>query len=208
MVPYENIQFQLVDTPPITHDYMDPWMGDLMRRCDLLCILADLRGDPIKQIEDILAILGDLRIFPEDHAVPEDLKKPPFMKKMVVLVNKHDDKNADEDYEIFMELWEYSLPCMSISALTGRNLERFVQWVFDLSGIIRVYTKTPGKKSTFNNPFVVPKESTLEELALKIHKDFYDNLKFARIWGKAVFDGQMVQREHVLKDGDIVEIHT
>jgi ribosome-interacting GTPase 1 len=53
----------------------------------------------------------------------------------------------------------------------------------------------------------LPKESTLEDLATKIHKDFTEKLKFARIWGKDVYDGQMVQRDYLLQDGDVAEIH-
>ena len=41
----------------------------------------------------------------------------------------------------------------------------------------------------------------------KAEKDFLEKLKYARVWGKNVYDGQMVQRDHILKDGDIVEIH-
>ncbi|MRR14297.1 TGS domain-containing protein, partial [archaeon] len=40
-----------------------------------------------------------------------------------------------------------------------------------------------------------------------IHKDIARKMKFARIWGLSVHDGQMVQKDHVLQDGDIVEIH-
>ena len=208
MVPYENIQFQLVDTPPITKEYMDPWLGDLIRRCDILALVIDLHGDPLKQSEDIFSVLQALRIFPAGFPVPQDLKKPPFIKKMIVFVNKVDGLTEKEDYEIFLALWDTNLPCLDISTQTGRNLEQFVEMIFNLSGIIRVFTKTPGKKPDLNQPFVIPKESTLEELAAKIHKDFVKNLKFARVWGKSVFDGQMVQRDHILQDGDIVEIHT
>jgi ribosome-interacting GTPase 1 len=49
--------------------------------------------------------------------------------------------------------------------------------------------------------------STLEDVAAKIHKDFVRNLKYARVWGSAVHDGQMVQRDYLLHDGDIVELH-
>ena len=73
--------------------------------------------------------------------------------------------------------------------------------------IIRVYTKVPGKEPDLNSPFVLPKESILEELAAKIHKDFVIKIKFAKIWGEEVFDGQMVQRDYVLRDGDVAEIH-
>jgi uncharacterized protein len=51
------------------------------------------------------------------------------------------------------------------------------------------------------------KGSTITDLARKIHRDFFDNLKSARVWGGAQFDGQSVQRDYVLQDGDIVELH-
>jgi hypothetical protein len=47
--------------------------------------------------------------------------------------------------------------------------------------------------------------STLEDLGGKIHNDFVHKLKYARAWGKSVRDGQMVQRDYVLQDGDVVE---
>ena len=207
MVQYENIQFQLVDTPPMTSDYMDPWMADLIRRADILVILLDLHADPLQQLEDLLSLLRELRIFAEGVAVPEDLKKPPFIKKVLVVVNKMDEAEDREDYEVFLELSEIKLPSVGISALTGHNLKAFIEKIYDIAGIIRVYTKAPGKEPDLSAPFVLPKESTLEELALKIHKDFIDKLRFAKIWGEAVFDGQMIQRDYVLQDGDVVEIH-
>ncbi len=208
MVPYENIQFQLVDTPPLTADYVEPLMADLIRRCDIVAVLIDIHNGPLKQFDDTFSSLQDLRIFPDGLPVPQDLKKPPFIKKMIVLVNKLDNPTDEEDYEIFLELWETKLPCIGISTRTGKNLKRFVEMVYGLSDIIRVFTKAPGKKHDTNHPFVLPQKSTLEDLALKVHKDFVTNLKFARVWGKAVFDGQMVQRDHILQDGDVVEIHT
>jgi len=208
MVRYENIQFQLLDTPPITNEYMDPWMGDLIRRCDIIAMVIDIRNGPLRQFEETFSILKDLRIFPQGFPVPQGLEKAPFIKKMIVVVNKVDNGEDEEDYEIFLELWETELPCVDISTKMGRNLARFVEMIYDLSGIIRVFTKAPGKKPDLNSPFVLPKESTLEELATKIHKDFVTNLKFARIWGESVFDGQMIQRDHILQEGDVVEIHT
>ena len=40
-----------------------------------------------------------------------------------------------------------------------------------------------------------------------MHHNFIHNLKTARVWGKNIFDGQMVGRDHVLYDKDIVELH-
>jgi len=207
MVPYENIQFQLVDTPPLSDDYMDPWMADLIRRGDIIVVLLDLHADPLEQFEDTLSILGGLRIFPEQGPIPKDLEKLPFIKKVLVVVNKMDESEDEEDYEVFFELSEMKLPCLGISTLTKHRLTAFVEKIYDMSNIIRVYTKAPGKGPDLSAPFVLPRESTLEELAIKIHKDFTAKLKFAKIWGEAVFDGQMVQRDYILQDGDVAEIH-
>jgi ribosome-interacting GTPase 1 len=70
-----------------------------------------------------------------------------------------------------------------------------------------VYSKAPGKERDEDSPFVLPRGSTLEMLAEKIHKDFAHKLKYARVWGTEVFDGQMVQRDYVLQDGDTAEMH-
>ena len=207
MVIFEDIQFQLVDTPPIARDYIDPWMADLIRRADILIILLDIHADPLEQLESTLSILQELRVFPKDNHIPEDLKKPPFIKKMLVAVNKIDETGDEEDYGIFLELSETELPTIGISTYTKRGLNVLIEKIYDISGIIRAYTKAPGKDPDSSAPFVLPKDSTLEDLSTKIHKDFTKKLKFAKIWGKAVFDGQMVQRDYVLQDGDVVEIH-
>ena len=73
--------------------------------------------------------------------------------------------------------------------------------------IIRVYTKTPGQKPDLNDPIVLERGSTLEDAATEVHKDFRARLKFARVWGSGKHDGVMVKREHVLQDGDIIELH-
>ncbi len=207
MAPYENIQFQLVDTPPITRDYLDPWMADLMRRADMLLVMLDLHADPLQQLEETLAVLRDLRIFPEGFPIPGDLKKPPFIKKTLIVMNKVDNDNQLGDFQAFLELAELNLPSLGISLRAGWNLKGLLELLYRLSGVIRVYTKVPGKEPNRSAPFVLAKMTTLEELAGKIHKDFVSKLKFAKIWGPTVYDGQMVQRDYVLQEGDVVEIH-
>lgn len=207
MAPFENIQFQLVDTPPIASDYIDPWMADLMRRADVLLILLDLHQDPLGSLEEMLTALESLRIFPPGVPMPGDLKKPPFVKMVLIAINKVDDNRDDEDLIAFVELADLKLPWIGISILGERNLAALLKAIYDQCGIIRVYTKAPGKEPNKNAPFVLHAGSTLGDLAVKIHKDFVTKMKFAKIWGTAVFDGQMVQRDHVLRDGDVVEIH-
>jgi ribosome-interacting GTPase 1 len=207
MAPYENIKFQLVDTPPISKEFMDPWMTDLMRRADILLLLLDVHSDPLQGLEETLDLLAELRIFPKGFPIPPDLKKSPITKRMLLVVNKVDGAVEEEDYRAFLELSETRLPCLPVSLKNGYHLDQLLKEIFRVSDIVRVYTKAPGKEPNREAPFVLPRESTLEDLASKIHKDFVSKLKFAKIWGKAVFDGQMVQKDHILIDGDVVELH-
>jgi ribosome-interacting GTPase 1 len=97
---------------------------------------------------------------------------------------------------------------MAVSTETSRNLESLKQAVFDRLDIVRVYSKAPGKDPDLGVPYVLKKGSTVSELAAKVHKDFVENLKAARVWGSTAFEGQMVARDYVLHDGDIIELRT
>lgn len=207
MAPFENIQFQLIDTPPITAEYIDPLMMDLVRRVDIVVILLDITADLIDQYEKIVEILTSYRIFPEGFDVPEGTKRPVFFKKIFMVINKVDGPKQEEDFQTFLELTDLKLLSLPISILNARNTDAFMKSIYDMSGVIRVYSKNPGKDPDLNEPFVIPRDSTLEDLAGRIHKDFLIKLKYARIWSKSVHDGMMVQRDHVMHDGDIVEIH-
>jgi ribosome-interacting GTPase 1 len=206
MAHYENIQFQLIDTPPLTKYYTEPALTDLIRRADIVVILLDLSADPMQQFDDTLAILRSFRIYSEACIIPEDLKKPPRIKKVVVVVNKMDRAEDKENLEIFLELSNIKLPCLGVSTRTGRNILMFLEKLYALSGIIRVYTKPPGKEADTKAPFVIPAGSTLEDFAGKVHNDFVYKLKYAKAWGRSVRDGQMVQRDYILQDGDVVEL--
>jgi ribosome-interacting GTPase 1 len=207
MVPVENIQIQLIDTPPLNEEYMEPEMMDLIRRSDLILVVVDLQTDPVQQLEDSVALLDAHRIVPyrfkERYPETHGLTFVPFL----VLANKNDDEDAEENFEIFRELLEDDWPMASASMTTGRNLEQLKDALVERLNIIRVYSKAPGKEPNFTAPFTLKKGSTVADLAAKVHKDFVDNFKLAKVWGTAVFDGQMVQRDHVLQDGDIVELH-
>jgi hypothetical protein len=206
MMPVENIQIQLVDTPPLNMDYIEPELIDLIRRTDLVLLMVDLTTDPVGHLQETAAILASHRIRPlrgRSESEPGGCKLIPFL----VLANKNDDARTDENVEIFRELLEVEWPMLPISTRTRRNLERLKQTMVEKLQIIRVYSKAPGKDPDFKAPFVLHRGDTLADFAAKIHQDFAQKLKSARIWGKSVFDGQMVQRDHVLEDEDVVELH-
>ena len=94
-----------------------------------------------------------------------------------------------------------------VSVQTGHNIDTLKKIIFEKLDVIRVYSKAPGKDVDKSAPFVVDQGIRLGDFAGKVHKDFQEKLKSAKIWGtSADFDGQMVSREHVLEDEDIVEL--
>ena len=206
MMQVENIPIQLVDTPPLDRDYLEPELLDLLRRCDLVLLVVDLHTDPVKQLEDTIKLLEEYRIVPlrfkARYAGERGLTYVPFL----VLANKNDDEGTEENFEIFRELLEDDWPMVSASVMTGRNLDRFQKAVVERLDIMRVYSKAPGKEPDRTAPFILKNGSTVADFAEKVHKDFVDKFKAARVWGKAVFDGQKVHRDHVLADGDVVEL--
>jgi len=77
-----------------------------------------------------------------------------------------------------------------------------------LPEIVRVYSKAPGKKADLTSPFALKSGSTVMDMARAVHKDFALNLAFARIWSRGgQIEGLRVQRDHVLADEDVVELH-
>ena len=206
MMPIDNIQVQLIDTPPLNPDHIEPGMLDLIRRSDLVLLVIDLCAFPIVQLEQTMEILEAHNIAPlqwKDRYL-EDRRRAfvPFL----VLVNKNDDESTDEDFQALCELMGDAWHLVPVSATTGRNHDAMKKAIFDYLGIIRVYSKAPGKEADRSAPFVLKEGSSVEEFAGKVHKDFLDNLKQARVWGSSAFEGQMVARDYILQDGDIVEL--
>ena len=206
MMPIENVQVQLIDTPPLDREYIEPELIDLIRRSDMILIVVDLQTHPVEQLETTVEILRENRIHPLHLKTEKDEKKIASFIPFFVLANKCDDESLDEICEIFCELLEVEWPMLSVSAKTGRNLDRLKQVVFKQLKIIRVYSKAPGEEPDYEHPFVMKQGGTVEEFAGKIHQDFMEDLKFARVWGSSAFDGQMVQRDYLLQDGDVVEL--
>jgi hypothetical protein len=209
MMKIENVQVQLIDTPPLNPDHIEADLFNLLRKCDLILVMVDLHADPIDQLETTMDLLTQQRIIP-DHLVHlfQDETRRTFPKPCLVLANKCDDKQDEEVYAIFRELLASDCPMIPISVKTGRNMDQLKKAIFEKLRIIRVYSQAPGEKARHDLPFVLPIGSTVEVFAGKVHQDFAENMKSARVWGKsAAFDGQTVSREHVLQDGDIVELN-
>jgi len=208
MMPFENIQVQLVDTPPIGAEFMEPWLAGIIRNADLVSLVVDLGSEAL--LEEPRAVLKKL----EGYKIllePEEGEVNPLdgiaHKKTIILGNKNDMPLSQTNLSILKESFGQNLPIFHLSAKEKINLEELKRYIFDSLRILRVYTKVPGKKADFEDPVILKVGSTLLDAAREIHKDFYRNLKFARVWGEGVFDGQKVQKDFILKDGHVVEFH-
>lgn len=209
MMPYEDIQIQIIDLPPFTGDEVVWWQREIVRMGDLVLFLVDLSQDTLlEDFESIKKYLEDKNIY----LVGKEEKREeefggPAKKKTIVVGNKIDEQNAMERFEILKELLNERFDIVEISCKENINLDKLKKIIFKNLEIIRVYTKEPGKPPDLKDPLILPLGSTVVEAAEKLHKDFAKNLKYARVWGGAKFDGQRVPREYVLKDKDIVEFH-
>lgn len=207
MIEIEDIQIQLIDTPPLSKEHSQPELFDLIRSSDLVLIVVDLQTIPFQQLEDSLALLNEHKISPKQWKEKSiDERRIEFIPVLIV-VNKDDDDKFDEDFEVFKELTDTELPLVPISVTKKRNFDNLKNRIFESLEIIRIYSKPPGKEPDLTKPFILKKGNTIEDLAGKVHHDFIHNLKTARVWGKNVFDGQMVGKDHILYDKDIVELH-
>jgi ribosome-interacting GTPase 1 len=206
MMAVEQVQVQLVDTPPLQADHPEPELFGLIRRADLLLVVVDLQGDAIGQLEEARTLLEGHHILPRTESGRHEPDARLIFKPMLVAVNKNDDEASDGDFGALCELFEGECPLLPVSAHTGRGLDRLRRAIFDGLEIIRVYSKPPGKEPDLATPFPLKRGGTIEDLAGKIHRDLQHNLRSARVWGKEVFDGQAVGRDYILHDGDIVEL--
>ena len=208
MIPFENIQIQLVDTPPISADFMEPWLSGIIRNADLIMLVVDLGYENMMEgTGTAFQRLEQYKIQLESEEGETDPLDGIAHKKTSLLGNKSDLEGSEANLTFLKDLYGQRFPIFSVSAKERKNLEELKRHIFERLEILRVYTKTPGKKADFEDPVILRIGSTLLDAARAIHKDFARNLKYARIWGAGVYDGQMVQKDFVLKDGHVVEFH-
>ena len=199
MVQFEDVHFQLIDMPPITADYIAPGQVGTYRNCDLITIVIDLSADVIKQMQICMDYLQSKNLLTHEHG---NL----LGKKAICICTKLDIAQPDA-IEKLKGGYTYPLEFIEISTQTAEGLGKLAPALFKALGLIRVYAKPPGKKPDMTEPFTQPAGSTVLDLARAIHRELGEKLKYARIWGTDVYEGQNVQRTHVLNDKDIVELH-
>jgi uncharacterized protein len=208
MMPFENVKVQLVDTPPVTGELMETWFPEMVKTADALILVADLTDPDAAAIMDGLAgRLEERRV--ELVRADADVPPPyfPFRKRALLAANKIDVEGAPRAFEELQALLDGPFERLAVSAETGRGLEPLRRAVFGLLHVVRVYSKIPGKKAEKDSPFALRTGSTVMDMAKAVHKDFAEKLQYARVWNAAGLDGLRVNRDYVLADEDVVELH-
>ncbi len=206
MVTFEDVPIELVDMPPITADYLAPGQVGTYRNCDVIGIVIDLSADVEEQLGICLDFLESRKLLIDAEAPAVDEHGNALAKKAFCICTKSDIAAAGA-VEKLKQKCKYRFEFVEISNTTGVGLEKLSATMFRLLGIIRIYAKPPGKPADMSDPFTLPAGATVMDLATAIHRELAGKLKFARIWGTGVYDGQNAQRNHVLNDRDIIELH-
>lgn len=217
MFPYEDVAFQLIDVASVSSIHPIPWLANALQSADAALLVVDLSAPGcVERTAEVVELLRSKRIhlvadWPSSEAVIErDSDEDVFATVLpgLLVANKADllDDPMGE-LDVLEELCGLDLPTLAVSATTGAGLDRLGSWLFENLGVVRVYTKLPGKEPDMGTPFTLRQGETVLDVAFQVHKDVAHNLRHARVWGKESFDGQQVGRDHVLIDGDVVELH-
>jgi ribosome-interacting GTPase 1 len=208
MMEWEDVRVQLIDTPPITADYLEGYLSSMVRAADGCLLVVDLGDDdgPLAA-EAVVERLAQVKTVLDGRPPAQQDDPSIHHTKTMLVANKLDLPGAADRLELVRELFGARFPVQAVDAETGHGLEDLRTAVYRMLDVIRVYSKRPGKPPDMQSPFTCPAGSTVMQMAELVHRDFADKLKSARIWGTGVYDGQTVTRDHVLCDKDVVELH-
>lgn len=210
MMPYEDIKIQIVDMPPVTEEFTEPWMAAIIRNADAALLVLDVSDSSVLEVlERTLLVMEKfrLRLHGWDRLCSTEQTGVTSVKPTILVANRMDLADSQTNLDILHEFYGERFPITAVSSVSGQGLEDLKREVFRMLDIVRVYTKVPGKAPAMDMPYVLRRGSTVLDLATMVHKDFSEKLRFARIWGEGKYDGQMVSRDHVLEDRDILELH-
>jgi hypothetical protein len=216
MYAFEDVHFQIVDLPPICAEHPLPWIANTLQPADGCMLVVDvLAPDCLERVQEIRATLAAKRITlleaPDPAAAGETGDEPdPFAIRLpTLLVATQADRSAHVEDELaaFAELLGARYPSVAVSAATGAGIERIGRFWFQALGVVRVYTKVPGRPADLHRPFTLRRGDTVQRVAELVHRELAGQLRYARLWGKGQPAGQHVGRDHVVQDGDVLELH-
>ncbi len=212
MMQFEDIQIQLVEVPALIEgSSMGRGLGaqplGVARNADAVMLVVDISADPLEQVETIVRELETAGIVLNQGEKLEDTPGETFVNRYAAIIaTKGDLRGARKGFEKLGHAFGNRFPIALVSAEQGGDPAELKRLIFENLKLIRVYTKRPDEKPS-ERPLVLPKGSTVLDVAEAVHKGLARDLKFARVWGSARFPGQQVPRDYPLRDKDVVELH-
>lgn len=205
MMPFDDVQVQLVDLPPVTLEHMDTWLPDITRGADGALLVVDATSNAVPEdVEEVRERLASVRV----HLVPElpaDADPRATYLRTAAIITKCDHARP-EDLAVLDEMYGATFPLVHVSAASGVGLEEMKARLWPWLQLVRVYSKPPGKPVDRTAPFVLHAGATVHDLAEKVHRELAEKLQFARVWND-LRQGLRIGRDDVLHDGDAVELH-
>ncbi|HEX9124663.1 MAG TPA: GTPase [Actinomycetota bacterium] len=163
-------------------------------------LLGVLRGaDALVYCHDATASIGPLRDVRSEVAAA-GIDHPSLLAAT----------KLDETGQGALERLQRALPelrVIGVSVLDDASLDAFRDAVWELTGLLRVFTRRPGSDEA--DPLAVRAGATVTEVAEALHGELGIGCRGARVWGSSArFPGQRVGRDHVLAEDDVVEVIT
>ncbi len=125
--------------------------------------------------------VGNAQIIAHQDITPEDLidflgGKCVYLPSLIVC-NKMDISTPEQ--EQFLREVEKEHPVVRISAETGMNLDLLREQIFHKLDLIRIYLKPQRARADLIEPLIIPRDSTVEFVAGKIHRAFIEGFRYA-----------------------------
>ncbi|MCS7131740.1 MAG: 50S ribosome-binding GTPase [Hadesarchaea archaeon] len=215
MMQFEDVQIQLVEVPAIIEgSCLGRGLGarplSAARNADAIALVVDASNEPLRQMETLLSELwaAGIRLnglVPMEGDEFLEHRESVVDRRAMIVATKGDLPGAGEGFELLRREYGERFPAVLVLPMESGLME-VRRLIFQILGLVRVYTKRPDERPS-ERPLVLPKGSTVLDVARAVHKDIARDLKFARVWGSARFPGQQVPRDYVLQDKDVVELH-
>jgi ribosome-interacting GTPase 1 len=202
MVKYEDIQIQLVDTPPVTPEFMPTHLLSVVRGAEAALLVADLSADSL--LEDLEAVFQAFELRHVTFVGRQSGDRDLIRSRLIA--NKIDAPGAEARLDLLKEMIGDRFSILPLSTGDPTAIGRLPRMLFDWLGIVRVYTKAPGKKPELEKPYTVFAGQTVGDICSLIHKDFLQNLRFARMW-RGSDKPLTVSKHEAVQDKDILELH-
>jgi ribosome-interacting GTPase 1 len=213
MLHHLDITFQLVDLPPISAEHPVPWMANAVQPAHGCLLVVDL-GEPacVDQVVHLHDILADRKVvltpeWPDGITVNDEDPFTTRLPALMVATRADQVPNLEEELEALRELTGLRYPVLGVSATTRIGLDAVGPWLFRHLGVVRAYTKVPGRPPDMGRPYTLRRGQTVADVAALVHKEIAASLHYARLWGGAGPDGRQVGRDHPVSDGDVLELH-